>query len=181
MCVRYLTPHTDIFSLGIVAYEIYRFNIQLTPHNNILAVINNEINYHLPSLTALEILDFSFLPPSNPGSGGGIKEILISMLQKKAENRKNTEELSNHPFFVSGPFSFLRNIDALPNRDVGTQSAQLISLPQHMSTFPTRILERTVLPTICKICQSNPALWIHALSIHIYLTERMSVQKYKGE
>ena len=178
--IRYLTPACDVFSLGVLSYEVYRFNIQAAPHSSIIGVVNNNVVFHHPALQALEVLDFTFLPQQGSGSGGGLKEILRGMLQNAAESRLKTHEISNHSYFVSGALMCLRNVDTLASRDIGMQSAQLISLPQHMGTFPPRVLQRIVLPTICKICQSNPSLWVHAISIHIYLSDRMAGQKYKG-
>lgn len=174
--IRYLTPACDVFSLGILSYEVYRFNMQVVPHSSIIGVVNNNVQSHESCLTALTVLDFSFLDSHN----SGLKEIIKGMLHMNAASRLKSDEISNHNFFVTGPLMCLRSIDTLATRDVGTQSAQLISLPQHMGTFPPRVLQRTVLPTICKICQSNPTLWVHAISIHIYLCDRMTSLKYKG-
>lgn len=176
--IRYLTPITDVFALGVLAFEVYRFNIQLAPHASIIGVVNNNVNYHLPALEALSVLDYSFLPPSGPG--GGLREILRGMLDLQVRTRFSTDMISNHPFCASGAIAFLRTVDTLAARDVGTQASLLLSLPQHMSAFPPRLLERTVLPTICRLCVGNPGLWAHSLHIHIYMTERMTAQKYRG-
>jgi SCY1-like protein 2 len=176
--IRYLTPSTDVFALGVLAFEVYRFNIQQAPHACIIGVVNNNVNYHLPALEALSVLDYSFLPPSGPA--GGIKEILRGMMDLQVRTRFSTDMISSHPFCSTGAIAFLRTVDTLAARDVGTQASLLLSLPQHMTAFPPRLLERTVLPTICKLCVGNPGLWTHSLHIHIYMTERMTVQKYRG-
>ena len=176
--IRYLTPSTDVFALGVLAFEVYRFNIQQAPHACIIGVVNNNVNYHLPALEALSVLDYSFLPPSGPA--GGIKEILRGMMDLQVRTRFSTDMISSHPFCSTGAIAFLRTVDTLAARDVGTQASLLLSLPQHMTAFPPRLLERTVLPTICRLCVGNPGLWTHSLHIHIYMTERMTVQKYRG-
>ena len=176
--VRYLSPATDVFSLGVLAYEVYRFNIQLAPHAYIIGVVNNNVTHHNPALQALALLDYSYLPPSGPS--GGVKEILIGMMDLQVRTRMSTSEIGNHPLFATGPLSFLRIVDSLASRDVGAQSSYLLSLPQHMTTVPPRLLERTVLPAVCKMCESSPPLLVHALHIHVYMTERMAAQRYIG-
>ena len=176
--VRYLSPATDVFSLGVLAYEVYRFNIQLAPHSCIIGVVNNNVTHHNPALQALALLDYSYLPPSGPS--GGVKEILIGMMDLQVRTRMSTSEIGNHPLFATGPLSFLRIVDSLASRDVGAQSSYLLSLPQHMTTVPPRLLERTVLPAVCKMCESSPPLLVHALHIHVYMTERMAAQRYIG-
>lgn len=176
--IRYLTPGTDVFALGVLAFEVYRFNLQRAPHSCVVGVVNNNVNYHTPALEALSVLDYSFLPVSGPS--GGLKEILKAMMAIDVRTRISTNEITNHPFFVTGAISFLRVVDTLKSRDVGAQSSLLLVLPQHLNSFPQRVLERTVLPTICSLTLANPALWVHALHVHISLAQKMPLQKYKG-
>ena len=176
---RYLTPATDVFALGILMFEVYRFNLLRAPHSCIVGVVNNNVNYHTPALEALSALDYSFLPSSGPS--GGLKEILQGMMMIDVRTRVSTNEIANHAFFVTGAISFLRVVDTLKSRDVGAQSSLLLVLPQHLDSFPQRVLERTVLPTICSLTLSNPALWVHALHVHISLAQKMPLLKYKGD
>ena len=61
--IRYLTPSTDVFSLGVLFYEIYRFNLLSTSvHSPIIGVVSNAVNFHRAALDALSILDYSCLP-----------------------------------------------------------------------------------------------------------------------
>lgn len=134
---------------GVLFYEVYRFNIQTVNHSAIIGVVNNNISYHEAALNALHLLDFSFLPPGT----NGLEQILRDMLQIEVQNRTSVNDLLNHSYLVSGPLLILRTVDSLHTKDVGTQASQLISLPNHLGGFPPRVLEGTVLPTICRICE----------------------------
>jgi SCY1-like protein 2 len=138
--IRYLTPASDIFALGILFYEIFRFNIQKTPHSCIIGVVNNNIIYHQQALNTLEILDYTFL-----SSQVGLKDILKNMIELNPTSRRSTNAIANSPLFTSGPLSILRLIDNLHTRDIGTQASQLINLPNHLKAFSVRILEGIVI------------------------------------
>ena len=64
-------------------------------------------------------------------------------------------------------------------RDAGTQSSLLLGYPSQLNDFPPRILETTVLPAICSICSTNPALWVYALQLHVYLSEKLTLTSYQ--
>ena len=133
--IRFLTPATDIFSLGLLFYEIYRFNIiKDSRHSSIVGVVNNAVNFHQAGLDALSALDYSFLPPE-------LQQILRGMIQFNPTSRVSPSAITSHTYFTSGALALIKTIDGLGARDVGFQAAQLIALPQHLSVFPTRIIE----------------------------------------
>ena len=92
-----------------------------------------------------------------------------------------TTDICNSAFFATGSLAVLRAVDTLHTRDVGTQSSQLVALGAQLSSFPARLLLSTVIPVVCRLCVSNPALWVYALPLHVHLasTGRMPLQDYR--
>ena len=203
--IRYLTPSTDVFSLGILFYEIYRFNLLSTSvHSPIIGVVSNAVNFHRAALDALSALDYSFLPIN-------IQFLIRGMIQTNVSARLTTQSVANAQIFTSGNFpclvsyidtlfasyiyppsilefaphisslvslifyllfqffllvgvlSVLKTVDTLPARDLGTQCSQLIALPNHLASFPTRVLAGTILPVICRLCVANPQVSLAAV------------------
>ncbi len=58
-------------------------------------------------------------------------------------------------------------------RDAGTQATVILGLPAQLTDFPPRILETGILPSVSSVCLLNPALWIYALPLHVYLSGRI--------
>ena len=173
--VRYISPATDIYSLGILAYEVYRFCLKTAAEGRAftptVCVSNNSADYHAVALEAMRSLDFSFLPHE-------IVPLIASMLQADARQRPSIAEVIGHQFFASGAMAVLKSIASLHTRDVGTQSSHLAALSGQLSGFSTRILERSVLPVICGLCGSNPVLWVYALPLHEHINSRMAPGTY---
>ena len=65
------------------------------------------------------------------------------------------------PPHSSGVLSVLKTVDTLLARDLGTQCSQLIALPNHLPSFPNRVLAGTILPIICRLCVANPQVWVY--------------------
>ena len=80
---------------------------------------------------------------------------------------------------TTGQQATLNLIDNLANKDLGTQSSQLISIQQQIYQFPSRILLLTILPVLNKICKNNISLWIYALPIHKILAEKIPIDQYR--
>ena len=127
---------------------------------------NNAVNYHIAALDALSILDFSFLQPN-------LVALLRNMLCLDFASRPDAGDVANNSYFVTGALATMRMIDTLGSRAVGTQSSQLIALPSHLSAFPPRVLQGTILPVIFKLCTQNPSLWVYALATHMYMAQHL--------
>ena len=172
--IRYLTPATDVFALGVLFYEVYRFNLIPTSlHAPVIGVVGNAVNFHRAALDALTVLDYSFLPMS-------IQFLLKGMVQPAASARMATQAVANAQVFTSGTLSALKTVDTLPARDLGTQCSQLIALPHHLASFPLRVLTGTVLPIVCKLTAANPQVWLHALNVHVSIARLIKPDRYRA-
>lgn len=175
--VRYLTPVADMFSLGILFYEVYRHNLKYTVsergyHHSLITVTNNDVAQHHYALSTLQGTDFSFLPP-------GLVNIVAGMMQMSVQMRSGTADVVNHSYFVTGAQAVLNMINTLHTRDLGTMSSQLLSLDSQLEIFPPRILIHAVLPVISKLClQSHASLWVYALPLHARMSQLMPEDKY---
>ena len=122
--IRNITPIADVFSLGVLAYEIYRFNFRLIPEGKqympIISVMNNSADRHNEALQIVRNLDCSFLPSS-------MQPLVINMTQIETRFRMTTTDVANNQFFSTGPLAVLKILDSLQGRDTGAQAAQLVS------------------------------------------------------
>ena len=119
--IRYATPGGDVFSVGVLALELYRFNLKLLPERRPhLSAMPLDINStsavenHQSSVDALALMDYSYLP-------NGLPQLLQRMVTKEASHRPSTADISNDVYFATGNLAVLRAVDSLPLRDVGTQ------------------------------------------------------------
>ena len=178
--IRYLTPAADVFSLGVLAYEFYNYNLkcglEYRPHSTLLAVTNSSssIFHSETAINAISTQDFTFLP-------AGVNNILRGMLHPSAGARLSLLDIMNNAYFLSGNLAVLKNIDSLQSRDIGSQYSTLVGLTNQLGSFPTRMLESTVLTAICKLCISNAALWMYALPVHIVISQRISPLQYQAK
>lgn len=122
--IRNISPAADVFSLGMLAYEIYRFNFRLIPEGKLfvptVSVQNNSADKHAEALVALRNLDTSFLSQA-------FQPLVINMTQTEVRFRMSTVDVSNNQYFSSGSLAVLKTIDSLHGRDGGAQAAQLVS------------------------------------------------------
>ena len=170
--IRYLSPATDVFSVGLLFFELYRYNLKLIPdrrpHMCIVPLSNNSALDHPNALSqSVGTIDMNFLPH-------GLSSLLESMLSTQTHLRLSTSDISNHAYFSTGNLAVLRAVDALPSRDVGTQGSQLLSMRSQLDDFPPRLLVSSVLPTICQVTNQNAALWVYALPLHETIMEKLS-------
>lgn len=161
--VRYLGPASDSFSLAMVLYEIYRFNLKMHAHERasfraFLTIVNNDVGQHSMALDAMKFIDYSFLPP-------GIDRLLVGLLSLNPVSRFSTNDVVNNPYFVTGNQAIINSVEKLHTRDIGTQTSQLIALQGQLNDFPPRLLKFTVLPALGKLCGGVPSLWEYALPI----------------
>lgn len=174
--IRYGTPASDIFSLGLLAYEIYRYNLQIAPQGrtyvSLLQVHNNSLLEHANTLIPLlEKLDYSPTPY-------GLRQALIGMLQPNPIARITGLDIVNNPFFHSGDLTVFKTIDDLPLKDIGSQASALSSLPGQVSHFNARILENTVLPVICSLGVANPTMWTYSLPVIGFISTKLTTAAF---
>ncbi len=174
--IRYLTPSSDVFSLGLLAYELYRYNLKEIPerstHRPPLSLTNNDALQHHYALDALKAFDFSFLP-------SGVSQLVVGLLQLNVSVRLSTSDVINHQYFVTGSLALLNMVEHMHSRDVGTQSSQLISLQGQLSAFTPRILYLIILPAVCKMCLLNAALWVYAMPLMVFLAQQIPADRYR--
>lgn len=64
------------------------------------------------------------------------------------------------------------------NRDLGTQSSQLLSLQPELAHFPGRMLIHSILPAVSRLCLAAPNLWVYAMPLHAELAKLLPEDKY---
>ncbi len=179
--VRYLTPTSDIFSLGMLAYEVYQFNLKGSvsmdsPMRTHIPTLNIQGNNALLHETAVRntipVLDFSFV-------NQGVSSFIKGMIQPDTSSRYSAVDLMNHQYFITGSLAVLKSIDTLQTRDIGTQSSILLGLPSQLGPFPARILQTAILPAICKLCAANSALWLYVFPVHTYISTKLPALTYQ--
>ena len=167
---RYISPVSDVFSLGVTIFETYRHCLKKTSSSSISHSSNtyyapivyitcNDVNQHHSALKALQSLDFSFL------SSPGLASMVVGMMQLSSQTRMSLLDMTNHSYFSTGVQAIINMIETMASKDVGTQSSQLISLQQDIVHIPPRILANNAIPAISKLCAMNGALWIYALPV----------------
>lgn len=173
--VRYITSAADFFSLGITAYELFRYNLRLAKEGKVSGPLlqnnNNSAAHHQLAVASLPQIDLTVLPT-------GVTQLVVGMLQMAPSARISGNDVVNNAYFHSGPLSILHALDTLHTRDLGSQASQLSSLPAQLSAFPARMLEATILPAVGRVCHQNPQLWVYALPLHVYIAERISLPAY---
>lgn len=175
--IRYATRGCDIFSLGILAYEMFRFNLKLVPEGRKntppITMYSNTVNQHYEALHGgLRSLDLASIPP-------GFSHLLSCMLQEAPSGRVTLLEMTNNPFFNSGTLATLRSVDQLYQRDMGTQASILSSLVPQLAILPPRVLECAILPGLCKLTHESPIMWNYTMPVHIYCAGHMDHANYQ--
>lgn len=173
---RYISPVSDVFSLGVTIFETYRHclktsstssysnnnnNNSLNTYAPIVYITCNDVNQHHSALKALQSLDFSFLTSS------GLASMVVGMMQLSTQTRMSLLDMTNHSYFSTGVQAIINMIETMASKDVGTQSSQLIALQQDIVHIPPRILANNAIPAISKLCAMNGALWIYALPVFV--------------
>jgi SCY1-like protein 2 len=170
--VRYVTTAADVFSLGILAYEFYQFNLKSKDSRfHSRCIVSNNLMNHKEALDKLTYLDFSIVSLS-------LKHLLLGMIQTESSKRLSISDIINNSYFSSGSLAILKNIDTLQTRDIASQSTFLVGLSSQLDGFPMRILQNTILPTICNICNSNAALWMYVIPIHQFISKNIKITDY---
>lgn len=175
--VRFLSPQCDLFSLALVLYEIYRYNLALSPTDRLnyrpmLPITNNDVNQHHMSLDLIPSFDYSFLPP-------GIDRLITGLLQLNVSYRLTSGDIINNAYFVTGNQAVINTLELLHTRDVGTQSSQLISLASQLMYFPNRLLQFVAIPAIGKLCITNNTLWEFAFPIFELIAHKLSHETFQ--
>mmetsp|Transcript_36594 Transcript_36594/g.81292 ORF Transcript_36594/g.81292 Transcript_36594/m.81292 type:complete len:541 (+) Transcript_36594:233-1855(+) len=173
--VRYLSPVADVFSLALLFYEIYRYNLKYCgrerqSHIPLLHLSNNDASQHAAALSTLQGADFSFLPQV-------LAKLLGSMLGG-AMGRAPLQDVVQNPYFATGAQAVLNMVDGLAGRDLGTQSSQLIGLQVELGNIPPRLLIHAILPCVSRLCIDCPGMWVYVLPLHAELSKLLPHDKY---
>mmetsp|Transcript_8941 Transcript_8941/g.13432 ORF Transcript_8941/g.13432 Transcript_8941/m.13432 type:complete len:1031 (-) Transcript_8941:98-3190(-) len=174
--IRYASIPTDIFALGLLGFEVYRYNLQTAmqgrTHIPVLDVNNNSISEHCSKvLDAIAKLDYSSVPLA-------LRQVVTGMLQASAAARVSALDIINNPFFHSGDLAVLKAMDELPSKDVGSQASNLASLPSQISHFSPRLIENSILPVVCLIGTANPAMWSYTLPVLAFISSKIPSQSF---
>ena len=114
--IRYAYSASDFFSLGVTAYEAFRYNLKLAkdgvPNSNLLKVQDGNIHQHQAAISTItSAIDTSSLPP-------GVYQLVLGMLQVSPAARISPNDVVNNSYFHSGPIAVLRSLDNLHTRFV---------------------------------------------------------------
>ena len=163
--LRYLSPAADVFSLGVVLYDVYHFFLKSCGiQKRLLTVPNNAIATHQAQcLSFRSRMDTSGFPSP-------VSLLLEGMLQFEDSRRFTLVNLLNNSFFNSGQISTLKAVEMIQARDVGAQASILTALHSQIPSFPPRIIEGTVLPSLCRLSIANPSMWSYVLPLHVRIT-----------
>jgi SCY1-like protein 2 len=175
--VRYVTRACDVFSLGLVGYEMYRYNMKLAAEGRTntcpVQMSGNSVAQHYEAMhTALRSLDLSCMPP-------GFSQLLTCMIQDNPTARISLLDIGNNAFFLAGSLATLKSVDTIYQRDMGTQASILSQLPGQLGGFPPRMLECAVLPGLCRLTKENPMMWSYSLPVHIFIAARINSVAYQ--
>lgn len=169
--IRHASHSADIFSLGVVAYEVYRYNLMLAvqgrAHTPLVQLHNNSLIDHPLAIQVTESADMSAVPLA-------ARQLLTGMIQLNGQARISFLDLSNNPFFHSGSLSVLNTVDELLSKDVGSQASILASLCSQISAFSPRIIENTILPVVCDVGVNNPSMWVYTLPVLSFISTKLS-------
>ena len=75
--------------------------------------------------------------------------------------------------------AIINTIDELLGKDMGSQASILASLNAQIITFSPRILENTILPTICTVGVANPSMWVYTLPVHALIASRLIMTAFQ--
>jgi SCY1-like protein 2 len=177
--VRYVSASADMFSLGLVMYEIYKFNLKLSSYERssfrpMVAIMNNDINHHYSALEgSLRQLDVAFLP-------SGIDRLITGLLSLNLSYRLGALDVTSSQYFITGNMGTLNAIENLSTRDLGTQTSQLMSLVQQVNKFPTRLIKFIILPSVGKLCLNNATLWEYSLPLFRLISRLIPNDLYRA-
>jgi hypothetical protein len=198
--IQYATPESDVFSLGLVLYEIYHhllfnqkrgltFRPLLESHHSSHNAQHRDIVSAHPKHIVLESLrqHADTLPIS-----ADLRSLLLLMLDPNPSTRTNLSTLLSHPIFLSSPLSLYFQMDYLPQllnsvsyalqskvskSDIPTISL-LTSFPSTLSQLRPFILHEQVLPLIVSSTQQHPFLWEFSLPILISLSSQVPISTF---
>lgn len=124
--VRYLTPAADMFALGVLFYEFYRFyGAPQSLYTHAVSLSDNSVPQHSYALDALKGLNFSFLSNDNRHS---LSRLLQGLVNLDGAMRFTVADVTSDAHFCSGAHALLNAVDNLGSKDIGTQSTQIITL-----------------------------------------------------
>ena len=163
--LRYLTPAVDVFSLGVILYEVYHFLLKsLDMHTKRLLIVpGNSLSSHQTQCLSLRSR------MQTEGFPSPVLLLLEGMLQLDASRRFSMVNLLNSTFFNTGQISTLKAVEMIQARDVGTQASILTALHSQIPSFPPRIIEGTILPSLCRLATAQPAMWTYVLPLHVLI------------
>ena len=173
--LRYLTPAADVFSLGVILYEVYHFLLKSPDMHmkRLLIVPCNSLSSHQSQCLSLR----SRMQTS--GFPSPVLLLLEGMLQPEASRRFSLVNLLNSTFFNTGQISTLKAVEMIQARDVGTQASILTSLNSQIPSFPPRIIEGTILPSLCRLSIANPSMWTYVLPLHVLIAGTSRAIEYR--
>jgi SCY1-like protein 2 len=137
---RLFSSAADMFSLGLIVYELFCAPRADGGRNPVLDVQDGNKMTHGYKVQSLHPISF---PPCVPVS---LHNTIRSLLALQSTQRPEARTFLASQFFDSGPIKTLRTLQGLVEQDPAAQAKFLTSLPEAIDGFSTRTLRDMVLP-----------------------------------
>ena len=137
-----VTTKADMFSLGLLIVAIYS-----SPHRSPISVSNSITAYkkivNAPSNFPMQSNNFlSSKPLPNPL----LSNVLPRLLVRNADQRMSAKDLQLSPYFDNVLVSAIKFLEAFPTKSAKEKNQFLRGLPRILDQFPTKVLEKKILP-----------------------------------
>ena len=137
-----VTTKADMFSLGLLIVAIYS-----SPHRSPINVSTSITGYkklfNTPSNFPMQSNSF-FSSKSLPQQI--CSNVLPHLLTRRADERTSAKELQQSSYFDNVLVSAIKFLETFPTKSTSEQKQFLRGLPRILDQFPTKVLERKILP-----------------------------------
>ena len=132
----------DMFSLGLLIVAIYS-----SPHRSPVNVSNSITAYKKLFSTPSNIpMQSNTFLSSKPLPQQICSNVLPHLLTRKANERTSAKELQQSSYFDNVLVSAIKFLETFPTKSMSEKKQYLRGLPRIINQFPTKVLERKILP-----------------------------------
>lgn len=139
-----LNTGADMFSLGLLIIALYN-----SPHTSVLEANSSVTTYKrlFASSSTIPSAGNSFLC-KRPLPKELVSEVLPRLITRRPAQRMSAKEFQQSSYFDNILISTIRFLDALPAKTPGEKAQFMRGLPKILPSFPSKVLERKVLPAL---------------------------------
>ena len=190
---------TDTFSAAVVCIEAFQMSSWRENNDGIgnyqtqkLSTRSNQyganitkslLNLNELSNTADHTVALSVLYPVSLDEYNvpdGVRSILEQSLAREPSRRPEPMQITQAPFFHTGPMAVLKELDSLIGRDTSAQATFLSSLLEKLDQFPLVLQKNIFFPPLLATGLKHKELWIHVIPILIKIGKQMQGFDSKG-